>query len=74
MTASSSIHPQSHIIFYHIQRTNGYLCRFSPNARIARLYIGSPRNQINNGYTDLMVDGAPSPHQSDTTLRWLIDR
>ncbi|MEH3297301.1 PIN domain-containing protein, partial [Raoultella planticola] len=25
------------------------------------------------GYTDLMVDGAPSPHQSDTTLRWLID-
>jgi hypothetical protein len=27
-----------------------------------------------NGYTDLMVDGAPSPHQSDTTLRWLIDR
>ncbi|EAB1031004.1 peptidase M23, partial [Shigella sonnei] len=19
-------------------------------------------------------DGAPSPHQSDTTLRWLIDR
>jgi hypothetical protein len=28
----------------------------------------------NYGYTDLMVDGAPSPHQSDTTLRWLIDR
>jgi chromosome partitioning protein len=28
----------------------------------------------NSGYTDLMVDGAPSPHQSDTTLRWLIDR
>ncbi|MBS99638.1 MAG: MFS transporter [Oceanospirillaceae bacterium] len=28
----------------------------------------------NEGYTDLMVDGAPSPHQSDTTLRWLIDR
>jgi len=27
-----------------------------------------------NGYTDLMVDGAPSLHQSDTTLRWLIDR
>ena len=26
------------------------------------------------GYTDLMVDGAPSPHQSDTTLRWLTDR
>ncbi|MBK1675007.1 aromatic amino acid transporter, partial [Ectothiorhodospira shaposhnikovii] len=26
------------------------------------------------GYTDLMVDGAPSPHQPDTTLRWLIDR
>src|SRR5699024_4553730 len=26
------------------------------------------------GYTDLMVDGAPSPHQSDTTLRWLNDR
>ncbi|WP_206186452.1 hypothetical protein [Thalassospira lohafexi] len=29
---------------------------------------------ILSGYTDLMVDGAPSPHQSDTTLRWLIDR
>ena len=27
-----------------------------------------------NGYTDLMVDGASSPHQPDTTLRWLIDR
>jgi hypothetical protein len=26
------------------------------------------------GYTDLMVDGASSPHQPDTTLRWLIDR
>ena len=26
------------------------------------------------GVYDLMVDGAPSPHQSDTTLRWLIDR
>ncbi|TDP40744.1 hypothetical protein DEU29_101294 [Idiomarina aquatica] len=26
------------------------------------------------GYTDLMVDGAPSPHQPDTSLRWLIDR
>ena len=30
--------------------------------------------RYNNGYTDLMVDGSPSPHQSDTTLRWLIDR
>ncbi|NKX32100.1 hypothetical protein HGG63_10210 [Alteromonadaceae bacterium A_SAG1] len=30
--------------------------------------------KFNFGYTDLMVDGAPSPHQSDTTLRWLIDR
>jgi type I restriction enzyme M protein len=29
---------------------------------------------VKKGYTDLMVDGAPSPHQSDTTLRWLIDR
>ncbi|PHN59448.1 hypothetical protein AO268_08050 [Pseudomonas sp. ICMP 8385] len=26
------------------------------------------------GYADLMVDGAPSPHQPDATLRWLIDR
>lgn len=35
----------------------------------------SPHNGIDySGYTDLMVDGAPSPHQSDTTLRWLIDR
>ena len=29
---------------------------------------------VQYGYTDLMVDGAPSPHQPDTTLRWLIDR
>ena len=34
----------------------------------------SPERQAKIGYTDLMVDGAPSPHQSDTTLRWLIDR
>lgn len=27
-----------------------------------------------NGYTDLMVDGAPLPHQPDTIIRWLIDR
>ncbi|AIP34110.1 sugar (and other) transporter family protein [Paraburkholderia xenovorans LB400] len=40
---------------------------FSPKAR--RLSLVTIM-----GYTDLMVDGAPSPHQSDTTLRWLIDR
>ena len=34
----------------------------------------APYGIIFFGYTDLMVDGAPSPHQSDTTLRWLIDR
>ncbi len=28
----------------------------------------------NMGYTDLMVDGAPLPHQPDTIIRWLIDR
>ena len=28
----------------------------------------------NFGYTDLMVDGAPLPHQPDTIIRWLIDR
>ncbi|NNJ14489.1 helix-turn-helix transcriptional regulator [Pseudomonas putida CSV86] len=28
----------------------------------------------NLGYTDLMVDGAPLPHQPDTIIRWLIDR
>ena len=27
-----------------------------------------------SGYTDLMVDGAPLPHQPDTIIRWLIDR
>lgn len=27
-----------------------------------------------DGYTDLMVDGAPLPHQPDTIIRWLIDR
>ena len=26
------------------------------------------------GYTDLMVDGTPLPHQPDTIIRWLIDR
>ena len=30
--------------------------------------------QDKNGYTDLMVDGAPLPHQPDTIIRWLIDR
>ena len=25
-------------------------------------------------YMDLMVDGAPLPHQPDTIIRWLIDR
>ena len=29
---------------------------------------------VYNGYTDLMVDGAPLPHQPDTIIRWLIDR
>ncbi|WP_353629205.1 hypothetical protein [Pseudomonas aeruginosa] len=29
---------------------------------------------LNSGYTDLMVDGAPLPHQPDTIIRWLIDR
>lgn len=38
-------------------------------------YFPPPVKQVEiPGYTDLMVDGAPSPHQSDTTLRWLIDR
>ena len=38
------------------------------------IYSGRLKAFIIFGYTDLMVDGAPSPHQSDTTLRWLIDR
>lgn len=38
-----------------------------PNQRIDRLVKFS-------GYTDLMVDGAPLPHQPDTIIRWLIDR
>ena len=41
----------------------------SPNG-----FVGACLLAENSGYTDLMVDGAPSPHQSDTTLRWLIDR
>lgn len=40
----------------------------SLNTKLARKIL------TKKGYTDLMVDGAPSPHQSDTTLRWLIDR
>ncbi|NRP58782.1 histidine kinase dimerization/phospho-acceptor domain-containing protein [Marinobacterium sp. xm-d-564] len=42
-------------------------------AEVARSFT-STASAKNIGYTDLMVDGAPSPHQSDTTLRWLIDR
>ncbi|ECG0841785.1 hypothetical protein DNJ21_21435 [Salmonella enterica subsp. enterica] len=30
---------------------------------------GQVKGYKKSGYTDLMVDGAPSPHQSDTTLR-----
>src|SRR5690606_11393083 len=53
------------------------------NARLKRMYAelaldnAAMKDLIAKkqlGYTDLMVDGAPSPHQSDTTLRWLIDR
>ena len=52
------------------------------NHRMGGDYVSSASNHLGrsilyttkNGYTDLMVDGAPSPHQSDTTLRWLIDR
>ena len=36
--------------------------------------MGIPVSPRNIGYTDLMVDWASSPHQPDTTLRWLIDR
>lgn len=44
-------------------------------ADAAQISVGSLYQYFpNKGYTDLMVDGAPSPHQSDTTLRWLIDR
>ncbi len=43
--------------------------------RLVRMLSSAGRPRLRNfGYTDLMVDGAPSPHQSDTTLRWLIDR
>lgn len=42
---------------------------------IQRLNIGMRLEEVDfNGYPDLMVDGAPSPHQPYTTLRWLIDR
>jgi hypothetical protein len=45
------------------------------NAEIRRgLPVDAVKRLAQMGYTDLMVDGAPSPHQSDTTLRWLIDR
>lgn len=45
----------------------------APQRKDFKTYSGIPPF-TNYGYTDLMVDGAPSPHQSDTTLRWLIDR
>lgn len=50
--------------------------RFRPQVTSAREKQRSQYEQRVEkiGYTDLMVDGAPSPHQSDTTLRWLIDR
>lgn len=38
---------------------------------LGRISIG---RVIEKGYTDLMVDGAPLPHQPDTIIRWLIDR
>lgn len=43
-------------------------------AKLLEMYDGKDPQVEKKGYTDLMVDGAPSPHQSDTTLRWLIDR
>lgn len=36
--------------------------------------VGHIYQQTFIGYTDLMVDGAPLPHQPDTIIRWLIDR
>ena len=38
------------------------------------LDVGKILSLENFGYTDLMVDGAPLPHQPDTIIRWLIDR
>ncbi len=47
---------------------------FSLNRGVSSLASSGAISRNLSGYTDLMVDGAPSPHQSDTTLRWLIDR
>ena len=55
--------PKTEIVDVHIA---------SPGARVAAYLLNNLFTFL--GYTDLMVDGAPSPHQSDTTLRWLIDR
>lgn len=40
----------------------------------SRFKLKNVCNTILFGYTDLMVDGAPLPHQPDTIIRWLIDR
>ncbi|WP_370239310.1 hypothetical protein [Neptunomonas phycophila] len=46
------------------------------NAKVTHLgRVPSSKLSIKKmGYTDLMVDGAPLPHQPDTIIRWLIDR
>ncbi|MIF47823.1 hypothetical protein EA136_24605 [Enterobacter hormaechei subsp. hoffmannii] len=43
---------------------------FSLNRGVSSLASSGAISRNLSGYTDLMVDGAPSPHQSDTTLRW----
>ena len=48
-----------------------------PHSQLVNMMLQAPDGRIrlkNLGYTDLMVDGAPLPHQPDTIIRWLIDR
>lgn len=61
---------------YEAEKSVSHNLAFVRIAPLLWLRAGARGERIekNTGYTDLMVDGAPSPHQSDTTLRWLIDR
>ena len=46
----------------------------APAEKPSKTDTATEEGEEKKGYTDLMVDGAPLPHQPDTIIRWLIDR
>ena len=50
------------------------IARIKAEYPLQKVLAMSSRSSNEKGYTDLMVDGAPLPHQPDTIIRWLIDR